>query len=50
MTAPAGPLVLVEEVTKIYNRGEPDEVQAVRGISMTISGTAWPMPPCESAL
>ncbi len=31
------PLVLVEDVTKTYHRGAPDEVRAVRGISMTIS-------------
>jgi putative ABC transport system ATP-binding protein len=37
MTAATGPLVLVEEVTKVYHRGEPDEVQAVRGISLSIS-------------
>lgn len=31
------PLVVVEDVTKIYHRGAPDEVHAVRGISMTVS-------------
>lgn len=30
-------LVRVEDVTKIYHRGAPDEVRAVRGISMTVS-------------
>jgi len=37
MTVATGSLVLVEEVTKVYHRGAPDEVQAVRGISMSIS-------------
>lgn len=37
MTAATDRLVLVEEVAKVYNPGEPDEVQAVRGISMSIS-------------
>jgi len=38
MTAAAeGPLVRVEDVTKIYHLGAPDEVRAVRGISMTVS-------------
>ena len=38
MTAAAeNPLVLVEDVTKIYHRGAPDEVRAIRGISMTVS-------------
>lgn len=31
------PLVRVEDVTKVYHRGAPDEVRAVRGISMTVS-------------
>ena len=31
------PLVQVEDVTKIYHLGAPDEVRAVRGISMTVS-------------
>jgi putative ABC transport system ATP-binding protein len=31
------PLVVVDEVTKIYHRGRSDEVRAVRGISMSIS-------------
>ncbi len=31
------PLVQVEDVTKTYNRGAPDEVRAVRGVSMTVS-------------
>ena len=38
MTAAAeSPLVRVEDVTKIYHLGAPDEVRAVRGISMTVS-------------
>ena len=38
MTAEAqAPLVRVEDVTKIYHRGAPDEVRAVRGISMQVS-------------
>jgi len=31
------PLVRVEDVTKIYHRGAPDEVRAVRGISMEVT-------------
>ena len=31
------PLVRVEDVTKTYHRGAPDEVRAIRGISMTVS-------------
>jgi len=31
------PLVIVEDVTKTYHRGEPDEVRAVRGVSLEIS-------------
>jgi len=31
------PLVIVENVTKIYHRGKPDEVRAVRGVSLEIS-------------
>lgn len=30
-------LVRVEDVTKVYHRGAPDEVRAVRGISMSVS-------------
>jgi len=37
MSGVTQPLVVVEDVTKIYNRGEPDEVRAVRGISLSIS-------------
>lgn len=37
MSAAGQPLVSVEDVTKLYNRGEPDEVQAVRGVSLTVS-------------
>lgn len=36
-TASTTPLVIVEDVTKIYNRGAPDEVRAVRGVSMSVS-------------
>ena len=35
--AAESPLVRVEDVTKTYHRGAPDEVRAVRGISMTVS-------------
>ena len=35
--AAASPLVRVEDVTKIYHLGAPDEVRAVRGISTTVS-------------
>jgi len=35
--ATESPLVRVEDVTKIYHLGAPDEVRAVRGISMTVS-------------
>jgi putative ABC transport system ATP-binding protein len=37
VSAANGPLVLVEDVTKVYHPGEPDEVQAVRGISMSVA-------------
>lgn len=37
MTATMEPLVVVEDVTKIYHSGEPDEVRAVRGVSMTVA-------------
>lgn len=36
-TASTTPLVIVEDVSKIYNRGAPDEVRAVRGVSMSVS-------------
>ena len=36
-TTSATPLVIVEDITKIYNRGAPDEVRAVRGVSMSVS-------------
>ena len=35
--AAESPLVRVEDVTKTYHRGAPDEVRAIRGISMTVS-------------
>ncbi len=37
MTTSTNPLVIVEDVTKIYNRGAPDEVRAVRGVSTSVS-------------
>jgi putative ABC transport system ATP-binding protein len=37
MTSGANPLVSVDDVTKIYNRGAPDEVRAVRGVSTSVS-------------
>lgn len=37
MSATGQPLVSVEDVTKVFNRGEPDEVRAVRGVSLTVS-------------
>ncbi len=32
----AAPLVVVEDVTKTYHSGAPDEVRAVRGVSMSV--------------
>ena len=32
----AAPLVVVEDVTKTYHRGAPDEVRAVRGVSLSV--------------
>lgn len=37
MIGATNPLVVVEDVTKIYHGGEPDEVRAVRGVSMTVA-------------
>lgn len=37
MTTSTNPLVIVEDVTKIYNRGAADEVRAVRGVSVSVS-------------
>ncbi|MCU0305037.1 MAG: ABC transporter ATP-binding protein [Thermoanaerobaculales bacterium] len=31
------PLVVVDDVTKTYHRGRPDEVRALRGVSVTVS-------------
>ena len=36
-TTNADHLVRVEDVSKVYHRGAPDEVRAVRGISMSVS-------------
>jgi putative ABC transport system ATP-binding protein len=37
VTTADAPLVVVEEVTKTYHSGAPDEVRAVRGVSMSVS-------------
>ena len=37
MTATDAAMIRVEDVTKVYHPGAPDEVRAVRGVSMTVS-------------
>jgi len=37
MMTTVAPLVIVEDVTKVYHPGEPDEVRAVRGVSMEVA-------------